>query len=173
MQRWGPAADEFCASGNWPHQMYVREARRMISDYVMTEHNCRGEAQAPDPVGLAAYTMDSHNCQRIVKNGRVENEGDVQVGGFPPYPIAYLSIVPKKAQCQNLFVPVCLSATHIAYGSIRMEPVFMILGQSAATAAALALDANVAVQEVNREKLRARLLADRQVLEWRGEQKAR
>jgi len=167
MQTWGPARDEFFATGNWPQQLYVREARRMVSDYVMTEHNCRGRQQADDAVGLAAYTMDSHNCQRIVKNGRAENEGDVQVHGFPPYPIAYRSIVPRAAECENLLVPICLSASHIAYGSIRMEPVFMILGQSAATAAALALDASSSVQTVPYETLRARLLADKQILAWK------
>ena len=138
----------------------------MVSDYVMTEHNCRGQQKAEDPVGLGAYGMDSHNCQRIAKAGRVENEGDVQVGGFPPYPISYRSIVPKAAECENLLVPVCLSATHIAYGSIRMEPVFMILGQSAATAAVLAIDGKSSVRKLRYETLRARLLADRQVLTW-------
>jgi hypothetical protein len=167
MQEWGPAKDEFRDTGGWPHQLYVREARRMISDYVMTEHNCRGKVTAEDPVSLAAYTMDSHNCQRLVKDGHAANEGDVQVGGFPPYPISYRSIVPKTGECDNLFVPICHSATHIAYGSIRMEPVFMILGQSAATAAAFAMDDKVTVQKVNYEKLRARLLADKQVLEWK------
>jgi FAD-dependent oxidoreductase family protein len=166
MQSWGPAADEFADTSNWPHQLYIREARRMVSDYVMTEHNCRGKVKAEDPVGLAAYTMDSHNCRRIVKDGRVENEGDVQVGGFPPYPISYRSIVPKAAECENLLVPICHSATHIAYGSIRMEPVFMILGQSAATAAAIALDENITVQKVPYPKLHKRLLNDRQVLDW-------
>jgi len=167
MNTWGPAKDEFLDTGNWPHQLYVREARRMNSDYVMTEHNCRGRVKAEDPVGLAAYTMDSHNCRRIVRNGKVENEGDVQVGGFPPYPIAYRSIVPKVGECKNLFVPICLSATHIAYGSIRMEPVFMILGQTAATAAVLAVEGDVPAQKVAYGKLCARLLADKQVLEWR------
>jgi len=169
MQTWGPAKDEFLDTDNWPHQLYVREARRMVSDYVMTEHNCRGDQKAEDPVGLAAYTMDSHNCQRIVKNGHAENEGDVQVGGFPPYPISYRSIVPKAAECENLLVPICLSATHIAYGSIRMEPVFMILGQSAATAAALALDSKSSVQQLRYETLRARLAKDKQVLEWKAQ----
>jgi hypothetical protein len=168
LQEWGPARDEFPENGGWPTQLYVREARRMVSDYVMTEHHCRGLSTAEDAVGLGAYGMDSHNCQRIVKNGRVENEGDVQVHGFTPYPISYRSIVPKAAECENLLVPICLSATHIAYGSIRMEPVFMILAQSAATAAALALDDKVPVQQVSYEKLRARLLADQQVLEWAG-----
>ncbi|MHC1768590.1 MAG: FAD-dependent oxidoreductase [Verrucomicrobiia bacterium] len=165
MQLWGPCKDEFQDTGGWPRQLYVREARRMKSGYIMTEHNCRGTVKAEDSVGLGAYNMDSHNCQRIVKNGRVENEGDVQVG-VKPYAISYRSIVPKKAECANLFVPVCLSATHIAYGSIRMEPVFMILGQSAATAASLAIEQNVSVQEVPYETLQSRLLADKQVLAW-------
>src|SRR6266699_223858 len=166
MQTWGPAKDEFVDTGNWPHQIYVREARRMISDYVMTERNCRGQVEAEDSIGLAAYTMDSHNCRRIVKDGNVENEGDVQVGGYPPYPISYRAIVPKAAECENLLVPICLSATHIAYGSIRMEPVFMILGQSAATAAALAIDGSLPLQKVGYHKLRVRLLDDKQILEW-------
>jgi hypothetical protein len=115
---------------------------------------------------MGAYGMDSHNVQRYVtKAGFVRNEGNVQVGGFPPYPISYQSLVPKKSDATNLLVPVCLSATHIAYGSIRMEPVFMVLGQSAATAAALAIDGRVAVQDLKYDKLRERLLADKQVLE--------
>ncbi|MBI3191357.1 MAG: FAD-dependent oxidoreductase, partial [Pedosphaera parvula] len=166
MQTWGPCRDEFTEIGGWPHQLYVREARRMVADYVMTEHHCRGTQVAGDSVSLAAYNMDSHNCQRIVKNGRVENEGDVQVPPMKPYPISYRAIVPRAAECENLLVPVCLSATHIAYGSIRMEPVFMILAQSAATAASLALDATVPVQKVPYPELRARLLADGQILEW-------
>jgi hypothetical protein len=111
--------------------------------------------------------MDSHNCQRIVKNGRVENEGDVQVPPMKPYPISYRALIPKAAECDNLFVPVCLSASHIAYGSIRMEPVFMIMGQSAATAASMAIDDKLAVQKVDYAKLRERLLADQQVLTWK------
>ena len=165
MQRWGPCKDEFTDSGGWPNQLYVREARRMISDYVMTEHNCRGARVAEDPVGLGAYNMDSHNVQRIVKNARVENEGDVQEP-VKPYPISYRSLVPKQRQCENLLVPVCLAASHIAYGSIRMEPVFMILGQSCATAAAIAIDDDVPVQKVDYPRLRQRLLADQQVLAW-------
>lgn len=167
--RWGLAADEFKDTGGWPHQLYVREARRMISDYVMTEHNCWGDALAEDSVGMGAYGMDSHNVQRYVDaNGFATNEGDVQVHGFAPYPIAYDSIVPKRSECENLLVPVCLSASHIAYGSIRMEPVFMVLGQSAATAASQAIDQDVPVQEINREKFRERLLADGQILQWTG-----
>jgi hypothetical protein len=133
----------------------------------MTEHHCRGKEVAADSIGLAAYNMDSHNCQRIVKNGHAENEGDVQVPPMKPYPISYRAIVPKAGQCGNLLVPVCLSATHIAYGSIRMEPVFMILGQSAATAACLAIEEDVPVQRVNYDRLRTRLLADKQILEWK------
>jgi hypothetical protein len=140
----------------------------MISDYVMTEAQCRGRELAPDAVGLAAYTMDSHNTQRYVKDGYASNEGDVQVGGFPPYPIAYQSIVPKAKECSNLFVPVCLSASHIAYGSIRMEPVFMVLGQSSATAAVQAIDQGVSVQKIDVKKLQAKLLEDKQILEWTG-----
>jgi hypothetical protein len=166
MKLWGPCKDEFRTTDGWPNQLYVREARRMISDYVMTEAHCRGRVKVSDPVALAAYNMDSHNVQRLVKNGRVENEGDVQVAPMSPYPISYRAIVPKRSECENLLVPVCLSASHIAYGSIRMEPVFMILGQSAATAACLAIDDRIRVQKVDYAKLRARLLADRQILDW-------
>jgi hypothetical protein len=166
MQAWGLCRDEFVDTGGWPHQLYVREARRMVAAYVMTERNCRESLRVPDSVGLAAYTMDSHNCQRLVKNGHAENEGDVQVGGFPPYPIAFRAIIPKAAECENLLVPVCLSASHIAYGSIRMEPVFMVLGQSAATAAVMAIDAQTSVQRVSIGQLQARLRTDKQILEW-------
>ncbi|MBW4705275.1 FAD-dependent oxidoreductase [Micromonospora sp. RL09-050-HVF-A] len=164
--RWGLAADEFTATGGWPPQLYVREARRMVSAYVMTERDCRGSVRAADSVGLASYTMDSHNCQRVVVDGLVKNEGDVQVGVPGPYPISYRSIVPTTGQCANLLVPVCLSASHIAYGSIRMEPVFMILAQSAATAALLAVDAGVPVQQVDVAALQARLRRDGQILSW-------
>jgi hypothetical protein len=166
---WGMARDEFVDEDNWPYQLYVREARRMIGEYVMIEQNCRGKRVAEDSIGLAAYTMDSHNIQRYVtKDGHVLNEGDVQVGGFPPYPISYRSITPQAKECTNLLVPVCLSASHIAYGSIRMEPVFMVLGQSAATAAAQAIDDKVDVQKVDYPKLRERLLRDKQVLAWKA-----
>ena len=168
-QQWGLAKDEFTGSGHWPHQLYIREARRLISDYVMTQHDCQGRRVVEDPAALAAYTMDSHNVQRYVdQHGHVRNEGDVQVGGFAPFPISYRSIVPQKSQCTNLFVPVCLSASHIAYGSIRMEPVFMVLGQTAATAASQAIDEQVAVQDVDYQTLKTRLQADHQVLKWTG-----
>lgn len=165
--QWGLCKDEFIDNGGWPYQLYIREARRMISDYVMTENNCRYSMTVPDAIGLAAYTMDSHNCRRIVRDGHAANEGDVQVGGFPPYPISYRAVVPRQGQCENLLVPVCLSASHIAYGSIRMEPVFMVLGQSAAKAAALAIEEKVPVQKIDYPELRRRLLAAGQVLEWR------
>ena len=168
VNRWGLPKDEFQENGGWPHQLYVREARRMIADVVMTEHHCRGKVKAEDSVGLAAYTMDSHNVRRVVKDGRALNEGNVEVGGFPPYPISYRSIVPKESECANLLVPVCLSSSHISYGSIRMEPVFMVLGQSAATAASMAIDARVSLQKVDVSALQARLSADGQVLDWTG-----
>jgi hypothetical protein len=168
-QTLGPAKYEFTDHGNWPPQLYVREARRMLGSYVMTEHNVVGRRRAEDPIGLAAYGMDSHNTQRYVSpQGCAVNEGDVQVHGFPPYPISYRAIVPKRAECTNLLVPVCLSASHIAYGSIRMEPVFMILGQSAAAAAVEAIDENVDVQAIDVLRLQKRLLADGQILQWAG-----
>jgi FAD dependent oxidoreductase len=153
MLQWGYPKDEYIDNDHFSHQLYIREARRMVGEYVMTQANCQGRAVVTDGVGMAAYTMDSHNCQRVVieKNGQqmVKNEGDVQVGGFGPYPVSYRAIVPKKAECQNLLVPVCLSASHIAYGSIRMEPVFMVLGQSAGLAASLAIDKNTAIQDID------------------------
>jgi hypothetical protein len=164
-QRLGMAKDEFVENDNWPTQLYVREARRMIGPYVMTEHNCRGNRVAEDSIGLGAYGMDSHNCQRYVtRDGHVQNEGDVQVAGFMPYPISYRAMTPKPEECTNLLVPVCLSSSHIAYGSIRMEPVFMILGQSAATAAALVIDAGATVQGLNYERLSQRLKNDGQLI---------
>lgn len=167
--RWGMCQDEFTEGNGWQEQLYVREARRLVGDYVMTQHNCQGRVEAEDAVGLAAYGMDSHHTQRYVNaSGHVQNEGDVEVGGFSPYPISYRSIVPKSDQCGNLLVPVCVSATHIAFGSIRMEPVFMVLGQSAATAAAHAIEENVPVQRIDYAKLRERLLADKQILVWTG-----
>ena len=164
--RWGLCRDEFTDTGHWPHQLYVREARRMTGEVVMTEHHCRGDRRAEDSVGLAAYGMDSHNTQRYVVDGAARNEGDVQVGVPGPYPVSYRAIVPRRAETTNLVVPVALSASHIAYGSIRMEPVFMILAQSAATAASLAIDDNGVVQDVPYARLRERLLADGQVLDW-------
>jgi hypothetical protein len=168
MSPWGLAKDEFKDNDHWPHQIYVREARRMVGDFVMTELHLRQIKPTPKPIGMGSYNMDSHNVQRYVDaNGHARNEGDIQINPGGPYPISYEAIVPKASECTNLLVPVCLSSSHIAYGSIRMEPVFMILGQSAATAAALAIDNNINVQNVNYAELRERLLADGQVLELR------
>jgi hypothetical protein len=164
---WGLPKDEFTDNGNWPQQIYVREARRMVSDYVHSELDCRRKRLTPSSVGMGSYNMDSHNCTRFVtKEGFVQNEGDIQEGPGGPYMISFQSLVPKRGECTNLLVPVCISSSHIAYGSIRMEPVFMVLGQSAATAAVLAIDDKVDVQQVAYEKLRKRLLDDKQVLEF-------
>lgn len=171
VSRWGMCKDEFIDGNGWQNQLYIREARRMVGAYVMTQMNCQGLA-VEDPVGLAAYTMDSHNQQRYVDSeGHARNEGDVQVGGFSPYGISYRSIVPKQEEVSNLLVPVCLSASHIAFGSIRMEPVFMVLGQSAATAAAIAIDEGTTVQNVNYARLAERLAADGQILHYTGPKK--
>lgn len=163
--RWGVCRDEFQEGDGWQQQLYIREARRLVGEYVMTQHNCQGREVVADPIGLAAYTMDSHHQQRYVTDaGHVRNEGDVQVGGFPPYGISYRALLPQRDEVSNLLVPVCLSASHIAFGSIRMEPVFMITGQSAATAAALAIDNDCALHDVPYQQLADRLLADRQIL---------
>lgn len=166
VSRWGTCKDEFARTDGWQEQLYVREARRMIGPYVMTQYNCEGLTVAEDPVGMGAYGMDSHHTQRYVTaEGFVKNEGNVEAYVKAPYPISYRSIIPKKDECTNLLVPVCLSATHIAFGSIRMEPVFMVLGQSAATAASLAIDQEIAVQELGYADLKKVLLQDKQVLE--------
>jgi hypothetical protein len=157
MLRWGYPKDEYTDNGNWSPQLYIREARRMAGSYVMSQANCEGKEVVNDGIGMAAYTMDSHNCQRIVVNGQVKNEGNVEIGGFGPYPIAYGSLVPKESECSNVFVPVCLSATHIAYGSIRMEPVFMVLAQSSATAAVHAINTNKSIQSIDIAKLQQQL----------------
>ena len=167
MAKWGLAADEFTDTAHWPHQIYVREARRMVGDHVQTESDCRRSRETAESVGMGSYNMDSHNCLRYVTPaGFVQNEGDVQESPGGPYRISYRAIVPRRGECPNLLVPVCVSSSHIAYGSIRMEPVFMVLGQSAATAAVLAIDARCDVQAVEPAKLRAKLLADGQVLEY-------
>jgi len=164
--KWGLTLDEFTDSGNWGHQIYVREARRMIGEYVHSEQDCRRKRVTPESVGMGSYNMDSHNTTRYVTDkGFVQNEGDVQVSPGGPYMISYKSLVPKEAECPNLIVPVCVSSSHIAYGSIRMEPVFMVLGQSAATAAAFAIDDKIPVQKVEYAKLSKKLLEDKQVLE--------
>ena len=165
MANWGLAKDEFTDNGNWPHQIYVREARRMIGDYVTTENDVLLKREVPRSVGMGSYPMDSHNVQRcITPEGFVQNEGDIGVGAPAPYSISYGSLIPKKEECENLLVPVCLSSSHIAFGSIRMEPVFMILGQSAAVAACIAIDEEIAVQDVDYEELKNVLHDKGQVL---------
>jgi hypothetical protein len=166
MSHYGLAKDEFTDNDNWPHQIYVREARRMIGSYVMTEHDVLGVKEVPQPVGMGSYSLDSHNTQRFVTpGGFVQNEGDIGVHPKQPYSISYGTLIPKKEECTNLLVPVCVSSSHTAFGSIRMEPVFMILGQSAAAAAALAIDENISVQDLDYSKLRKVLLEEKQVLE--------
>lgn len=161
---WGYPKGEFVQNDHFTPQLYIREARRMVGEYVMTQQNVTGESVVPDSIGMAAYGMDSHHIQRVVEDGMVKNEGDIQVHGFPPYPISYRSLVPKAEEVTNLLVPVALSASHIAFGSIRMEPVFMVLGQSAATAAAIAIEDQTSVQEVDYQKLQKQLLKDDQRL---------
>lgn len=164
IQQWGYPKDEYTDNENWSPQLYVREVRRMVGQTVMTQHHCQGREVVSDPIAMAAYTMDSHNCQRVVveKNGvaMVKNEGNVEIGGFGPYPISYGAIIPKAAECNNLLVPVCLSASHIAYGSIRMEPVFMALGQVAALAANEAISNETSVQKVDYRSIKSELEKD-------------
>lgn len=168
VNQWGLDPQAFTDTGFWPHQLYVREGRRMVSEYVMTQADCESKRKANDSVGLASYPMDSHFCQRVVvkKNGKmtVRNEGAFGHSLPKPYPVSYRAIIPKRNECSNLIVPVCLSASHVAYGSIRMEPVFMILGQSAGTAACIAIDDNVSVQNIEYGKLKKRLIANKQKL---------
>jgi hypothetical protein len=166
MSRWGYARDEFAGNGHWPYNIYVREARRMIGDFVMTEHHVLGGEEVTRSIGMGSYTMDSHNTQRYIKpDGFVQNEGDIGVKPSEPYRIDMNSILPVREQCSNLLVPVCLSCSHIAFGSIRMEPVFMILGQSAATLACLAIEEEKGIHQIPYGQLRAVLLQDGQVLE--------
>lgn len=167
LKTWGLPKDEFTDNGNWSHQLYIREARRMVGAFVMTENELRKKKPTPDSIGMGSYTIDSHNAQRyITPDGTVQNEGDIGVSTKGPYEIAYGAVIPKIGQGSNLLVPVAMSASHIAYGSIRMEPVFMILGQSAATAAVMAIDGNLPVQKVPYSALRERLLKDGQILQY-------
>jgi hypothetical protein len=165
MASYGLAKDEFKDNNHWPHQIYVRESRRMIGDYITTEHDVMQRIETPESIGMGSYHIDSHNTQRYVTSeGYVQNEGDIGVKPPGPYRISYGSIVPKKEECTNLFVPVCVSSSHIAYGSIRMEPVFMILGQSAAVAACLAIDEKCAIQDVSYIQLKKLLENKNQIL---------
>jgi hypothetical protein len=166
MSRWGLAGDEFADNDGWPHELYVRECQRMIGRYVMTAHDCLGRREVPEPVAMGSHPVDTHNVQRYVtEDGFAQNEGHTRVKLPGPYPMALGSLLPRREDCENLAVPVCVSSSHLAYSSIRTEPVFMVLGQSAATVAALALDAGRPVQDVDYGNLRERLLADGQILE--------
>jgi len=169
MQRFGLPKDEFTDNGGWPHQIYVREARRMISELVLTEHHTFGRTHAPKPISLGSYGTDTHEIRRIVKNGVVTREGKTAGGrdGAPPYGIGYEAIVPKQSECDNLLVTFALSASHTAFSSIRMEPVLICTSQSAAAAACLAIDDKIPVQQVDYTKLKARLEQDGQILEWK------
>jgi hypothetical protein len=168
MQRFGLPKDEFTDNGGWPHQIYVRQARRMVSDFVMTENHTFGRQPVAKSVGLGSYGTDVHEIRRIVKDGVVAREGKVASGrdGAPPYAVGYDSIVPKRSECENLFVTFALSSSHIAFASIRMEPVFMVTSQSAAAAAVFAMDNNQAVQDLDYETLKTHLLKHKQMLEW-------
>jgi len=168
MNKWGFAKDEFVKNNNFPYQLYVREARRMVSDFVMTEHNCDryNKVEAPNPIGFGCYSFDCHYVARVVDvDDKVKIEGAI----YKPasvYPISYMSIVPKQKECANLLVPVCLSASHVAFSSIRMEPTFMVLGQAAGIAAALCIDNQLEVQELPYKLLKDHLLKNGQVLEY-------
>ncbi len=164
MQKWGLCRDEFQDTGGWPFQLYVRESRRLIGAYVMTEHDCWSQTTLDDSIGRGSYPMDSHAFRRLVRDGVVASDGGCYFPMKTSYPISYRAITPKAEECENLLVPACLSASHAAYASVRMEPVFMILGQSAATAAALAIDGNVPLQKIDIKKLQTRLQADKQLL---------
>jgi hypothetical protein len=162
---YGFPKDEFTDNGGWPWMIYIREARRMICNYVMTQHDCEGEKSAPDPVALGSFGMDSHVVQHFVtERGFVSSDGVIWRVPRKPYGISYRSIIPRKGECENLFSPICVSASHVAHGSIRMEPVFMALSQSAAVAAGLAIDNRVSVQDVAYPALRKRLLAAKQIV---------
>ncbi|MDO9340500.1 MAG: FAD-dependent oxidoreductase [Bacteroidales bacterium] len=167
MNQWGYAKDEFEDNGNWPYNIYVRESRRMLGEYVMTENDVLGKIEVPRPIGMGSYTMDSHNVQRYVTpEGFVQNEGDIGVSAKQPYKIDLGSIMPKREECRNLLVTLCVSSSHIAFGSIRMEPVFMILGQSAGTVAAMAIEKRKSIYDLSYDEIQAKLISDGQVLEF-------
>ncbi|WFB36592.1 FAD-dependent oxidoreductase [Kiritimatiellota bacterium B12222] len=165
--RFGLPQDEFVESGHWPHQLYVREARRMVSDYVLNEKDTQHLTFPEDPIAMGSYNMDSHNCQRFVKDGRVYNEGDVQLPPKGPYGVSYRSIIPAKGECENILVPVCLSSSHIAFGSVRMEPVFIALAHSAAIAADLMLECSCSTHDISYPQLQQRLLNEDQVVAYK------
>jgi hypothetical protein len=167
MSKWGYSGDEFPDNNNWPYNIYVREARRMKGEYVMTENDVLSKRKVPHSIGMGSYNLDSHNTQRYIKDdGFVENEGDIELSSKQPYMIDLGSILPKREECRNLLVTVCVSSSHIAFGSIRMEPVFMILGQSAGTVAAMAIEERKSIYALSYDAIKTKLLADGQILEY-------
>jgi hypothetical protein len=157
VNQWGLPKDEFADTDHWPNQLYIREGRRMVGEYVMRQSDLQTERTKTDSIGMGSYNSDSHNIQRVaMPDGTVKNEGDVQVP-VEPYEIAYRSITPKRSEAQNLLVPVCLSASHAAYSSVRMEPQYMIIGQAAGVAAALSVRSHTSVQEVAIPELQQKL----------------
>lgn len=165
MNKWGLAKDEFKDNENWPYNIYVRESRRMLGKYIMTENDVLGKRSVPNSIGMGSYTMDSHNVQRYVTpEGYVQNEGDIGVAPEHPYQIDLGSIFPKQKECVNLLVPVCVSCSHIAFGSIRMEPVFMILGQSAGTIASMAIGKSKSIHDLPYDEIKTQLEASGQIL---------
>ena len=166
LNNWGLAKDEFMDNKHWPHQIYVREARRMIGEFVMTENEILGKNPVERSIGMGSYTMDSHNTQRyITQVGYAQNEGDIGIRAERPYKIELGTLLPKQEECTNLLVTVAISSSHIAFGSIRMEPVFMILGQSAGTIAGLAIEKNIGIHNLSYDTIKAKLIEDGQVLD--------
>ncbi|MGH9673978.1 MAG: FAD-dependent oxidoreductase, partial [Bryobacteraceae bacterium] len=166
MRNWGLCRDEFAGTGHWPHQLYIRESRRMVGDFVVTQKDLQTDLVKPDVIGMGSYNSDSHNIQRIVTpEGFVRNEGDMQVP-VSPYQIPYRVMVPKRAEATNLLVPVAFSASHVAYSSLRMEPQYMIIGQAAGVAAKMAIAGSKPVQEVDTQELRNRLKQQGAIFEW-------
>ena len=165
-ERMGPLQRRIQGHGNWPHQLYIREARRMVGEYVMIQKDLQSELTKPDPVGMGSYNSDSHNLHRIVDtDGFVRNEGDMQVA-VKPYQIPYRIMLPKRAEATNLLVPVAFSASHVAYSSVRIEPQYMILGQAAGVAAGVAIREGEAVQQIDSSALTRRLREQGAVMEY-------
>ncbi len=157
MSGFGLAKDEFTANHNWPNQLYIRESRRMVGEYVMAQKDIQSELTKPDSIGMGSYNSDSHNVERILDDGGfVRNEGDMQVS-VKPYQIPFRVMLPKRKETSNLLVPVAFSASHVAYSSLRMEPQYMILGQAAGVAAKLAIASGKPVQDVDVARLIERL----------------
>ncbi len=163
---WGLPKDEYTDTGNWPHQLYVREARRMVGEFVVSQKDLQTERTKPDVIGMGSYNSDSHNVQRFVNaRGFAENEGDMQVA-VQPYQIPYRVMLPKRAEATNLLVPVCFSASHVAYSSLRMEPQYMIIGHAAGVAAAMAIKGGIPVQQISVPELQKTLKSEGAVFNY-------